>query len=264
MDNPFTSKEHRFVLAEMIKTSSVDVYQLETFVKAHGIVPDWLNMQLPRGRNMNECMLATKQLSVPYHSRERNSSSSSHGDYPSISQAMRSPPTLQPSIHPPQPPSYQGSSAILPRPMPNGILPGAATTTAAMAVPAGRSPRAKPVPDAADMAKPPPKKRGRPSRADRAKRELRPLLPQHLMPRPPPADHHTQHQPHQPQHVYQHGMYYPSQPLPSPMTLQDARPAHGQSPEPSRSTKKRRRGSTPDRLPPVGDIIGTPKSREED
>ncbi|KAJ4151540.1 hypothetical protein LMH87_012232 [Akanthomyces muscarius] len=89
MDGPFTSKEHRFVLAEMIKTSSVDVYQLECFVKHHGIVPDWLNMQLPRGRNVNECMVATKQLSGPYHSRERNSSGSSHGDYPSISQAMR-------------------------------------------------------------------------------------------------------------------------------------------------------------------------------
>ena len=31
---------------------------------------------------------------------------------------------------------------------------------------------------------PAPKKRGRPSRADKAKRDLRPLLPQHLAPRP--------------------------------------------------------------------------------
>ena len=37
-----------------------------------------------------------------------------------------------------------------------------------------------PVPAAA-----PAKKRGRPSRADKARRDLRPLLPQHLAPRPP-------------------------------------------------------------------------------
>ncbi|TQW00457.1 hypothetical protein V2A60_001535 [Cordyceps javanica] len=262
MDNPFTNKEHRFVLAEMIKNSSVDIYQLEHFVKAHGIVPDWLNMQLPRGRNVNECMLAAKQLSVPYHSRERNSSSSSHGDYPSISQAMRSPPTLQPSIHPPQPPSYQGSSSILPRPMSNGIMPGAATTTTIITMPASGSPRiTKSAQGSADMSKPPPKKRGRPSRADRAKRELRPLLPQHLMPRPPSMDHQTQLSQ---QHIYQPGAYYSAQALPSTMDIQDLRPVQGSSPEPVRSVKKRRRGSTLDRLPPVGDIIGTPKSREED
>ncbi|KAM3505852.1 hypothetical protein MY10362_002694 [Beauveria mimosiformis] len=257
MDNPFTNKEHRFVLAEMIKTSSVDVYQLEGFVKAHGIVPDWLNMQLPRGRNMNECMLATKQLSAPYHSRERNSSGSSHGDYPSISQAMRSPPTLQPTIHPPQPPSYQGSSSILPRPLPNGILPKSATTTTLVTMPPSRSPRVKSAQGAAGTPKPPPKKRGRPSRADRAKRELRPLLPQHLMPRPP-VDHQQQ------QYIYQPGMYYPPQTLPPAIPMQDSRPGHGQSPEPAPSTKKRRRNSTPDRLPPVGDIMGTPKSRDGD
>ncbi|OAA71286.1 hypothetical protein ISF_01837 [Cordyceps fumosorosea ARSEF 2679] len=216
---------------------------------------------------MNECMLATKQLSAPYNSRERNSSSSSHGDYSSFSQAMRSPPTLQPSIQPPQPPSYQGSSSILPRPMPNGIMPGATATTATlMAVPT-TSPRAKPVQETAEISKPPPKKRGRPSRADRAKKELRPLLPQHLMPRPPPMDYHSQQQhQHQHQSIYQSGMYYPPPPLTPALAMQDARPTthHRLSPEPGRSTKKQRRGSTPDRLPPVGDIIGTPKSREED
>ncbi len=207
---------------------------------------------------MNECMLATKHLSAPYHSRERNSSGSSHGDYPSMSRAMRSPPTLQPSIHPPQPPSYQGSSSILPRPMSNGLMAGPSTTTTAVTRPASGSPRTKSVQGAAETPKPPPKKRGRPSRADRAKRELRPLLPQHLMPRPPMEQHHQQQQ-----QIYQPSMYYSSQPLPSAMQMQDPRHLHGLSPEPDRSLKKRRRESTPDRLPPVGDIMATPKSREE-
>lgn len=215
---------------------------------------------------MNECMLATKQLSTPYQSRERNSSGSSHGDYPSISQAMKSPPTLQPSFHPPQPPSYQGSSAILPRPISNGVLPGPATTTTAITMPHGGSPRLKSTPGAAETSKPPPKKRGRPSRQDRAKRELRPLLPQHLMPRPPVdqlQQQQQQQQQPQPQIYQQPGVYYSHQPYPSPMQMQDTRVAHRLSPEPARPGKKRRRDSTPDRLPPVGDIMTTPKSREE-
>ncbi|KAJ6784224.1 hypothetical protein PWT90_01802 [Aphanocladium album] len=243
----------------MIKTSSIDVYHLESFVKTHGIVPDWMNMQLPRGRNMNECIQATKQLSVPYHARERNSSGSSHGDYPPIT-TMKSPPTMQPSIYPPQPPSYQGSSSILPRPLSNGLLPGPATTTTAVTMPPGGSPRAKSTQGSAETPKPAPKKRGRPSRADRAKRELRPLLPQHLMPRPP-MNQQDQHQ-HQ-QHAYQPGVYYSQAPFPSPMQMQDSRALHRQSPEPARPGKKRRRDSTPDRLPPVGDIMATPKSRDE-
>lgn len=206
-------------------------------------------------------MVATKQLSGTYHSRERNSSGSSHGDYPSISQAMRSPPTLQPSIHPPHPPSYQGSSSILPRPLSNGLMPGQPTTTTAVTIPASGSPRAKSRQGAADTSKPPPKKRGRPSRADRAKRELRPLLPQHLMPRPP-LDQLPQQQ--QQQHIYQPAMYYPSQPLTPSMQIQEPRHLHRQSPEPAPLYRKRRRESTPpDRLPPVGDIMATPKSREE-
>jgi hypothetical protein len=40
----------RFILAEMIKLSQLDVAILVDFIKAHGIRPDWLNMQLPGGK----------------------------------------------------------------------------------------------------------------------------------------------------------------------------------------------------------------------
>lgn len=39
----------RFVLAEMIKTSSVDVYQLDNFIRTNEVVPVWGDMQLPHG-----------------------------------------------------------------------------------------------------------------------------------------------------------------------------------------------------------------------
>jgi hypothetical protein len=40
----------RFVLAEMIKASHMDVGILVEFIKHHEIQPDWLSMQLPGGR----------------------------------------------------------------------------------------------------------------------------------------------------------------------------------------------------------------------
>lgn len=264
----------------MIKSSSIDIYQLDSFVRSNGVVPDWMSMQLPLGesleiifftnathclltlfhlypgRNMNECMLATKQLSSSYASRERNSSGSSHGDYSSINQAMRSPPTLQPSIHPPRPPSYHGS-AILPRPAANGLLPGPATTTTAVTMPPTASPSShRPSPSTTETTKPPPKKRGRPSRADRAKRELRPLLPQHLMPRPPTeqAHHQLQVAAQYPQHMM----------LPSTSRMQGDLSPRRQSPGSNRANKKRRRDDvTPERLPSVDAIMGVTSPKRD-
>lgn len=39
----------RFVLAEIIKASQLDVNVLASFVNAQGIEPDWMQMQLPLG-----------------------------------------------------------------------------------------------------------------------------------------------------------------------------------------------------------------------
>jgi hypothetical protein len=54
------SPAQRFILAEMIKLSQLDVAVLVDFVKAHGIEPEWMqqqwfHMQLPRGRPAPEC-----------------------------------------------------------------------------------------------------------------------------------------------------------------------------------------------------------------
>ena len=40
----------RFVLAEIIKLSQLDVGVLVDFIKSHGIQPNWMHMQLPGGR----------------------------------------------------------------------------------------------------------------------------------------------------------------------------------------------------------------------
>ncbi|KAK3379804.1 hypothetical protein B0T24DRAFT_169725 [Lasiosphaeria ovina] len=62
MESSFTDIEKRFVLAEMIKASHMDVGILVDFIKLHGIQPDWMSMQLPGGRNMNQCLRAAENM----------------------------------------------------------------------------------------------------------------------------------------------------------------------------------------------------------
>ena len=47
---PFTEKEQRFVLAEIIKTSQVNVHSLVDFIKSQNVDADWRNMQIPHGQ----------------------------------------------------------------------------------------------------------------------------------------------------------------------------------------------------------------------
>lgn len=74
MDPSLTDSERRFVLAEMIKTSQLDIASLANFVRMKQIEPDWMSMQLPNGRNMNQCMQAAEQMAIPSPSLKRRSS----------------------------------------------------------------------------------------------------------------------------------------------------------------------------------------------
>ncbi|EFQ28582.1 uncharacterized protein GLRG_03726 [Colletotrichum graminicola M1.001] len=58
----FTEEEKRFILAEAIKTSNLDVGLLAGFLKTHKVEPDWLKMQLPSGRTMEQCLAVTGQI----------------------------------------------------------------------------------------------------------------------------------------------------------------------------------------------------------
>ncbi|KAK4668482.1 uncharacterized protein QC764_707715 [Podospora pseudoanserina] len=62
MDSSFTDDEKRFVLAEIIKASRMDVGVLVNLIRSHDIQPDWLSMQLPRGRNVNQCIHAAEAM----------------------------------------------------------------------------------------------------------------------------------------------------------------------------------------------------------
>lgn len=62
MEMTFSDIEMRFILAEMIKASSIDVSLLVDFIQTHHLEQNWFHMQLPVGRNLSQCMGAAEQL----------------------------------------------------------------------------------------------------------------------------------------------------------------------------------------------------------
>lgn len=127
---------------------------------------------------MNQCMHAAEQMAIPSASMKRRSSNDHTGNVlKRLATAERpeySPHTSHQPGHQPLPPPASPHVSILPRPA-NGDY---------------RDPRS---PVKADV----PKKRGRPSRADKAKRDLQPLLPR------PPASQAT-HAPQAPARATSH------------------------------------------------------------
>jgi hypothetical protein len=196
----------------MIKASRIDVESLVDFIKYHRIEPDWMSMQIPlgtymtppylppymkdpdktclfhpfrgfrcphffivrqlmvgTGRNMNQCMQFAGHISIttPYLKRRPSSvdfepptKRPAFSELPEHARPTSSQGILQPVWQPPTPTTAAGPRSA------NGLVDSSPQTSAPG---------------------PAPKKRGRPSRADKAKRDLRPLLPQHLAPRPSPG-----------------------------------------------------------------------------
>ncbi|KAJ5013318.1 hypothetical protein K4K57_002897 [Colletotrichum sp. SAR 10_99] len=62
MAYPFSEEEKRLILAEVIKTSNLDLGHLVDFLKLHKTEPNWLKMQLPPGRTMEQCIQVTEQM----------------------------------------------------------------------------------------------------------------------------------------------------------------------------------------------------------
>ncbi|KAF9874022.1 hypothetical protein CkaCkLH20_08394 [Colletotrichum karsti] len=189
----FTEGEKRFILGEVIKTSNLDVGHLVEFLKAYQIDPDWLKMQLPSGRTMEQCIQATEHMfqgpmKVPDLKRKSmNDLLEQPPKRLAVAPPMEPPAQLPPLASAQQSPAAYGNSipmhSILPQLQntqlasikPRPITTGVDSRPASNGYPSPSQPQAAP---------PLPRKRGRPSRADKA-RQLRPLLPQHLTPLAP-------------------------------------------------------------------------------
>ncbi|KAK3302409.1 uncharacterized protein B0T15DRAFT_514446 [Chaetomium strumarium] len=129
MESLFNDAEKRFILAEMIKISQLDVGILVSFIKAHGIRPDWLHMQLPGGRTLSQCLHAAESmLEVPMQpppmvSPLKRKSLGDLDDYVSKRQAVESPGESSRHGIPPSPGVQHHSQPANVQPRPNGNSP---------------------------------------------------------------------------------------------------------------------------------------------
>ncbi|KAK4457927.1 hypothetical protein QBC42DRAFT_30468 [Cladorrhinum samala] len=161
MESSFTDFEKRFVLAEMIKASQMDVGVLVDFIESQKIQPDWLSMQLPGGRNMHQCLRAAEAMfkyPVPppvFSPLKRKSfgDMSDLSDHISKRQAVGSP--GEAPLHFGMPPAFTGQIGMPPRPNGTPTLPPVQTAPAPLAP----SPATTPYPG-------PPRKRGRPPKSE--------------------------------------------------------------------------------------------------
>ncbi|AEO57993.1 hypothetical protein MYCTH_2304906 [Thermothelomyces thermophilus ATCC 42464] len=131
MESAFNDYEKRFLLAEMIKLSPLDVGVLVDFVRSHGIQPDWMHMQLPGGRNMSQCLHAAEAMfntpMAPPSPLVGSLKRKSLGDLPDYGankrQAILSPGELSPHGFAPGPQSAPAAQPVNIQPRPNGYAP---------------------------------------------------------------------------------------------------------------------------------------------
>ncbi|KAJ4264906.1 hypothetical protein NW762_005149 [Fusarium torreyae] len=159
----FNDQEKRHLLAEIIKNSQLDIKTLEMFVKSNYIEPNWMQMQLPTGRNMAQCIQAAYSLEVLQRGTKRKASyiePDNQSNNSAQSPSSQEPPTI------PQPHTSSGSFTILPR-------PPAMPLDSRLQHPQPNGPPAK-------------KKKGRPAYAGREVTSHRPFNPRPIAPKPPP------------------------------------------------------------------------------
>ncbi|KAI0389008.1 hypothetical protein F5Y17DRAFT_163975 [Xylariaceae sp. FL0594] len=152
-----TGVRQRFVLGEIIKVSAIEVPTLVDFIKSHRIQPNWMSMQLPGGRNMNQCIGAVENMfdaKFPppnFSTLNKRKSLGNLIDHPAKRQAIAAtlePPLApiraiqpRPPLAPPRAPPYANGYLLPVNPIPAVPISGGTTTTG--------------------------KKRGRPSKADK-------------------------------------------------------------------------------------------------
>ncbi|RAL68683.1 hypothetical protein DID88_007391 [Monilinia fructigena] len=62
MEMPFTEQEQRFLLAEVIKTSSIPPEKLLVILNESNVNPNWMMIQVPQGRNLASCINTFESL----------------------------------------------------------------------------------------------------------------------------------------------------------------------------------------------------------
>ncbi|KAF4446018.1 hypothetical protein F53441_10296 [Fusarium austroafricanum] len=156
---PFNDREKRHLLAEMIKHSQIDVRILASLVLSRQVEPNWMQMQLPNGRNMDQCMQTAQSMDIGQRGTKRKASE----EGPSNNNVQPYSPQQLPPLA--QSPTTQSSLANI-----------------------QRQPAMPPDPQSQQSEQseqPPKKKKGRPAYAGRDVTSHRPFPPRLIAPRPP-------------------------------------------------------------------------------
>ncbi|EXK95127.1 hypothetical protein FOQG_03811 [Fusarium oxysporum f. sp. raphani 54005] len=156
---PFNDQEKRHLLAEIIKHSQLDVIYLENLVRH--IEPNWMQMQLPNGRNMAQCMETAQNMYIGQRGTKRKASEEESSIQNNIDGQLPSDQALsllsQPSPAQNSPANFQRQPAMTPGPH---------------------------LQQHQQPEQPPKKKKGRPAYAGRDVTSQRPFNPRPIAPKP--------------------------------------------------------------------------------
>ncbi|PWY73290.1 hypothetical protein BO83DRAFT_398726 [Aspergillus eucalypticola CBS 122712] len=165
-ERPWTEEEKYTLLTEILKKARVPSSHLVRMIRDFNITPSWADIPLPPGRSLNSCqiafcnMLQHVQLSVTH----------SLGSIP--------PQPHEPSV--PATVPLESSSVLRKRPLipsdrairaPRAIQPRPATSTASYSSESGASALLSPSSESVTARGEPPRKRGRPSKAESERRK---------------------------------------------------------------------------------------------
>jgi hypothetical protein len=162
MMEPFNDQEKRHLLAEIIKHSQVNVQVLESLIKSCGVEPNWMQVQLPNGRNMAQCLQTAHDMDILQRGTKRKApgdspeNQSSDGILAPNFQELRPDHQLPPGSHA----NIQQPSSIPPGPHLQQSL-------------------------SSELPLPPKKKKGRPAYAGREVTSQQPFSPRPIAPKPP-------------------------------------------------------------------------------
>ncbi|KAI2722675.1 hypothetical protein DTO013E5_3936 [Penicillium roqueforti] len=159
-DRPWTEEDKYTLLTEILKKAGFPSSYLVRMIKEYGITPNWEHIPLPQGRSLSSCKTAyLNMVQQPVHP-------------PTQPVASFPPPSDMTGPPAPMDPSTMRKRPLHPsdKPIPRAIQPRPPASTASYSSESGASAQLSPRLDVAPGE--PPRKRGRPSKAETERRKL--------------------------------------------------------------------------------------------
>ncbi|RAH40887.1 putative AT DNA binding protein [Aspergillus brunneoviolaceus CBS 621.78] len=166
-ERPWNEEEKYTLLTEILKKARVPSSHLVKMIRDFGITPSWTDIPLPQGRSLNSCQMAFYNMCQ--HVPLSLSVNPARGPVPPHAHESAPPATapLDPSALRKRP-LFPLDKGIRP---PRAIQPRPATSTASYSSESGASTLLSPSSESITVRGEPPRKRGRPSKAESERRK---------------------------------------------------------------------------------------------